>query len=273
MRFTRWSPVFCASLLLSAVLLEAQAPSIVEPRVERHQGPPLWISAEAVADEEKIVKLDLLDSPALETYVEKQRRDLESRAQLERSRGGEKPSVVAIPPSECESSQYSTDQSHRGGPGSKSTFPDLAANAQAILRGTIRTIDLGFDGGVPASLLGMEVSTAIKGSVPETLIYVLYPVARFRIGPLYFCNTRQGFEPRPGDEILLFDSTGPVGVNHVLFAPHVNQIFFQRHGGALFIPDQIRRSPGMDSIRTLDEAVGRLAGDARPLSHRPGGAQ
>lgn len=261
MRFTRrliLAAVFSLSIMPMGALLEAQAPSVIEPKVERRQGPPLWISAKAVADEEKIVRLDLLDSPALEMYVEKQHRELEESTPPERSWRGGKPPVMIIPPSECKSTQYSTGQSHRGGPGPKSTLSDLLANSQAILRGTIRTIDLGFDRGVPASLLGIEVSAAIKGSAPESLFYVLYPVAHFKIGPLYFCNTRQGFEPHPGDQILLFDSTGTVDREDVLFAPHLNQILFQSQGGTLFIPAQIRSSPGMDTIRTLDEVVDRL---------------
>lgn len=256
MKFAHWFFVLSTVVLLPPAPLVAQAPSIIEPKAERHQGPPLWISAEAVADEEKIVRLDLLDSPALEMYVEKQQRERPSR---EQSRRGEKPSVATISPSECVSTQYSTGQSHRGGPGSKSTLSDLMAGSQTILRGTIRTVDLGFDGGVPASLLGVEVSAAIKGSAPDSLVYVLYPVAHFRIGPLHFCNTRQGFEPRPGDQILLFDSTGTVGRDHILFAPHINQIFFQGRDGTLFIPAPIRRSSGMDTIRTLDEVVNRGA--------------
>lgn len=272
MKFTRWFIALSAAFFLPAMPLGAQVPSILESRVERHQGPPLWISAEAVVDEQKIVNLDLLDSPALEMYVENQRRELGERTPFEKSSRGGKPLVVTIPPAECKTSQYSTDQSHRGGPGSKSTLTDLADNSQAILRGTIRTIDWGFDRGVPASLLGIEVSVAIKGSAPQSLFYVLYPVAHFRIGPLYFCNTRQGFEPRPGDQILLFDYTGTVDRDHVVFAPHLNQILFQGQDGSLFIPTQIRDSSGMVTIRTLDDVIGRLDSSSDSSANRREGA-
>ncbi len=261
--------VSCALTLLSGTALQGQAPSILEPKVERHQGPPLWISAEAVADEQEFINLALLDSPFLQKEVEKQRRELGDLIAAEKkSRAGEKPSVVTIPLSECESTQYSTGQGHRGGTGASSTLSDLTANSQSILRGTIRTIDLGFDGGVPASLLGIEVSEVIKGSAPEPLFYVLYPVAHFRIGPLYFCNTRQGFEPRPGDQILLFDYTGTVDRDQVLFAPRLNQILFQSQGGSLFLPNQLRSSPGMGTIRTLDEVVARMNFGTSPLNSR-----
>jgi hypothetical protein len=249
--------------------LGAQAPSILESKIDRQQGPPLWISAEAVADEQKVINLDLLDSPSLRTYVEMQRRGLGDG--IEKAEAGEKPSVVSVPLSECPNSQYSTDQGHRGGTGPTSTLADLAANSQAILRGTIRSIDPGFDGGVPASLLGVEVSTAIKGSAPRSMVYILYPVAHFKIGSLYFCNIRKGFEPRPGDQILVFDYTGTIDRDQILFAPHLKQILFQKgQGGGLFLPAQLKSSPGVSTLRTLDDVVGRLN---LPSSGSEGGNQ
>lgn len=252
----------CAAVLLSGLPLRAQAPSILEPKAERLQGPPLWISAEAVVDEQKIIDLDLIDSSFLEKEVESQLRKLTNRLLTEKCETGTKPSVVTIPSSECKSSVYSSDQSHRGGTGSTSTFSDLKANSQSILRGTIRTIDLGFDGGVPASLLGVELTAAIKGSAPEPLFYILYPVAHFRIGPLFFCNTKRGFEPRRGDQILLFDYTGTVDRDDVLFAPRLDQIFFQGQDGVLFLPTELRSSPGIGALHSLGEVVDRLNADA-----------
>jgi hypothetical protein len=249
--------VLCVAVLLMGMSLQAQTPSILEPKIERLQGPPLWISAEAVADEQEIINLDLLDSPSLRAYVEMQRRNLGHG--LEKAGAGERPTVVDIPFSECPTSQYSTDQGHRGGMAPASTLSDLAANSLAILRGTIRTIDPGFDGGDPASLLGVEISKAIKGSAPQPLVYVLYPVAHYKIGPLYFCNTRKGFEPSPGDQVLFFDNTGPVDREQILFAPHLKQILFQRgQGGGLFLPAQLKSSPEVSALHTLDDVVGRL---------------
>ncbi|HEY9422712.1 MAG TPA: hypothetical protein VIW92_14960, partial [Thermoanaerobaculia bacterium] len=66
--------------------------------MERLQGPPLWISAEKVADNQKVINLDLIDSPSLRTYVEAQRRDLGDG--IEKAGTSEKPSVVSVPLSE-----------------------------------------------------------------------------------------------------------------------------------------------------------------------------
>lgn len=248
--------VLCSSILLQGIALGAQTPSILEPRVERVTGPPLWISAEAVADAEKIIDLDLIKSEALQRRVEKQRHALGERLPAEKSRTGEKPLITSIPFSECKSTSFLED--HRGGTGSTTTLSDLAVNSQSILRGRIQTIDLGFDWGSPASLLGIEISEVIKGAAPRSPFYVTYPVAHFKIGPFYFCNTNQGFEPRPGDEILLFDYTGPVDRDNVLYAPRFEQLFFQSRSGALVPPAQLKNSSEMDAARTLDDVISRL---------------
>jgi len=269
MRTTGRFVLTVATLLISGIPLRAQAPSILEPKAERLQGPPLWISADAVADARKIVNLDLLDSPFLKQYIEQQRRELGDRIGAEKSRGVGKPAIATIPPSECQSELDVVDE--RGGTGSTATLSALAANSESILRGKIRTIDLGFDGGVPASLIGVEVSEAIKGSVPRSLYYVLYPVARFRIGPLYFCNANKGFEPRLGDEILLFDFTGPVDRDGVLLGPRLDQIVFESQNGALFLPSQLKHSSDLQTVRSLDEMVGQLRLKVEALLEHRGG--
>jgi hypothetical protein len=230
----------CVVVLISSLALEAQSPSIIEPKVERHEGPPFWISAEKVADAEKVIDLEKIDSISLRVNVEKQRKELGGSWPADKSYQGEKPSIVPIPISECKRTQSVIDE--RGGTGSTATLSDLASNSRSILRGTIRSIDLGFDSGVPGSLLGVEVSEIIKGPAPKALVYILYPVARFKIGPLHFCNATKGFEPHQGDEVLLFDFTGPGDRDDILFAPRMNQILFQTQSGTLFLPAQLKSS-------------------------------
>jgi hypothetical protein len=256
MRFTSWLLVVCTVVPFLGKALESQAPSILEPRVERHEGPPLWISAQAVVNEDKIIDLDLVDSIPLRMQVEKQRRALAGRPPAGKSGPREKPSIATIPPSECKSETYVKDE--RGGGSSSATLSDLATRSKSIIRGTIHTIDLGFDSGVPASLLGVKVAEVVKGSVPRSLFYIAYPVARFRIGPFYFCNATKGFEPRSGDEILLFDVTGPVDKDQVLFAPRMDQIFFQSQSGALFLPPGLKNTPGLGTARSLTDVVGQI---------------
>jgi hypothetical protein len=243
--------------------LAAQTPSVLEPKVERREGPPLWISANAVADEEKVIKLDLIDSDSLRRRVEKQSRDLGGR--LPKSGAGEKPEIARIPPSECKSETFSEDG--RGG-GPSATFKELVMRSKSIVRGSIRTIDLGFSFGIPSSLLGVEVSEVIKGAVPKSPLYLDYPVARFRIGPLYFCNATKGYEPSPGDEILLFDVAGPVDRTGVLYAPRMDQVFLQSQSGILVVPTPLKNTAGLESATSLEDVVTRLR--SGELSSREG---
>ena len=236
--------------------LGAQRPSILESRVERHQGPPLWISAETVADKEKIIDLDLIGSDFLRRSVDKQWEDLGGHMPADKSRTGEKPPITRIPPAECKSSIGSSDV--RGGDTPGGTLGELASYSKSIFRGTIRSVELGFSFGEPGSLLGVDLSEVIKGRAPKSPFYIDYPVARFRIGPLSFCNLNVGYEPRPGDEVLLFDSLGPVDRDDVLYSPRLDQLFFQNSSGVLFLPPALKNASGLKTVRTLDDVVSAL---------------
>ena len=245
-----------AAILFSGVPLEAQMPSILESRVKRVTGPPFWISAEAVADEEKIIALDFVDDRTLRTIVEEQRQSLGESIGREKSKAGRKPSIAIIPPSECKSEILTTR--HRGGDDPSSSLKELTTYSSSIIRGTIRGIELGFAYGEPASLLGVEVRDVIKGPVPKSRIYIDYPVARFKIGPFYFCNGTKGFEPRPGDEVLLFDYKGPVDRDDVLYAPRLDQLLFQNSDGAIFLPTLLKDTPDLKTAGSLDDVVGHI---------------
>lgn len=248
---------FCVAVLISSLALEAQSPSIIEPRAERHEGPPLWISAEEVADAQKVIDLEKIDSISLRMNVEKQRKELGGSWPADKSLQDEKPSVVPIPISECKHMQVVMEE--REGMGSTATLSDLASNSKSIFRGTIRSIDLGFDAGVPGSLLSMEVSEVIKGPAPQPLAYISYPVARFKIGPFHFCNATKGFEPHEGDEVLLFDYMGPGDRDDLLFRPFMDQILFQTRSGTLFLPAQLKNSPELKTAHSLADVVARLS--------------
>jgi hypothetical protein len=246
----------CAAILLLGVPLQAQAPSILETTGVFPGGGHRWISAEAAADPEKIIDLDLVGSDTLRARVEKQRQLLGDRLASEKIKAGGKPVVTAIPASECRSTSFSVDD--RGGFGSSATLADLAGYSELVVRGKIRSVDFGFDFGTPTSLLGVEVEEVLKGSSPKSPFYVDYPVARFKIGPLSFCNLRKGFEPRPGDEILLFAYRGPVDQDAVLYAPRLDQILFQSQGGVLFLPSPLKDTADVNAARTLGDIIGRL---------------
>lgn len=183
MKFTRWLIVLSTAALLPSMPVEAQAPSILETTGDFPGGGRLWISAEAAAHAEKTIDLDLIGSDAVRRRVEKQRQDLGDRlpAEAGKMRAGGKPLITTIPDAECRSRTMNVDD--RGGFGSGDTLAHLATYSQTIVRGTIRTVDVGFSFGAPTSLLGVEVSEVLKGAAPKSPLYISYPVARFRIGP------------------------------------------------------------------------------------------
>lgn len=259
MKFTGRLVVLCAAILFQGMALEAQAPSILDFPFE-HQGAPCWISAEAVANEEKVVDLDLIDDLHLRTNVEKQRQALRDRFPVEKSGVGGKPPIVTIPLAECRRSVLSS--SHRGGDNPSATLADLESYSQSIIRGKVRRIELGFGFGIPSSLLTVEVSEVIKGPAPESPFYIEYPIAHFRIGPFHFCNGNRGFEPNAGDEVLLFDYVGPIDRDDVLYAPRFDQIFFQGQSGVLVLPPQLKNAPDLETVRALDDIVERVRSEA-----------
>jgi len=235
----------------------AEPPQILEPPVERHQGPPLWISSEAVAHTEKIIDLDLLDDLMLRRSVEKQERSLKAGGTPhEMSKMGEKPPIVDIPPSECKSMLDVED--HRGGEKPSSNFADLLSHSKSIFRGRIHRVERGFSAGVPSSLLEIEILEVLRGDVPGSQVYMEYLVAHFRIGPYYFCNANKAYEPGPGDQILVFDYTGPVDRGGTLYAPRFEQIFFQSRAGVLIVPTRLKGDADLEPLQSLDEIVARL---------------
>lgn len=244
----------CAAFLLQGMALEAQGPSILDFPFE-HEGAPCWISAEAVADAEKIINLDLVNNYALRIRVEKQLRTLADRPAAEKLEEGQNTTIAPILLSDCRSTMISI--SCREDPKPNSTLFDLATNSQSIIRGKIRTVDLGFGFGMPSSLLGVEVSEVIKGPARHFLFYIHYPIAHFRIGPLHFCNGNQGYEPQSGDEVLLFDYMGTRDRDDVLYVPQFQELFFQNNG-ALILPPKLEGTPGLEAVRTLDEVVRRI---------------
>jgi hypothetical protein len=238
--------------LLPGLPLGAQTPSVLEPK---EPGKPLWISADTLANERFVDLLDRVGSVALRKYVQRQQCAIWQRVAADQTRKRKEPRIAALPPSACESVLLVAAEEDKPSSG----LGDLLKHSRSIVRGTVRTTGFGFSFGIPFSLLGVEVSEAVQGPAPKSLIYVDYPVARFRIGPGYFCNGATGFEPRPGDEVLLFDYKGPIDRDDVLYVPHLNHLFFQSRDGTLSLPPRIKDDLDLEGVSTLDDVVGRLA--------------
>lgn len=258
-----WFALLVVAILSIGRAAQAQeTPSRLEPLREQPQGPPLWISAEAVSDAEEIINLELVDSLHLRGIVEKLREDLGERAYRNKAVG--KPGVRSVSRSEC--SRMSGLEDDRGGWEAITSTADVAANARSILRGIIREVTPGFYRGIPDSLLRVEVQEIIKGSSPATTIYIDYQVAHFRVGPYIFCNARSGYEPSPGDSLLLLDYVGTVDRDDLLFAPRPEQVIFERRGGGLFFSSDAEYLAEINGLKTLDEVAGRLRNKIEAIS-------
>ncbi|HEV7672119.1 MAG TPA: hypothetical protein VGS22_26680 [Thermoanaerobaculia bacterium] len=256
--------LFGTALLSAAFSLNGQAPSLIEPKFERRQGPPLWVSAQEVSDPKEIIKLDLIDDFHLRKSVEAQR--LGKHTQIGDSVPTEKPEIASISRPDCTTETLSAEL--RGGEGPSETLADLAEYSKSIVRGSIRSLDLGFASGEPSLLVGLEVSESIKGGVLGSLIYIGYPVARFRIGSLIFCNAERGFEPSLGDQVMLFDYTGPIDREGSFYSPRLDQLFFQSQSGQLFLPPHLKASSDLAPARSLGEVAKLLLNNRKDTKLR-----
>ena len=259
MRTTRGLLGFLLAFLPSVGL--AAPPTVLESKAIRQHGPPLWLSAEAIANPKTGVDLTLLDSPFLEQVVEKQRRELgEGAIKMSLTVGA--PAVVAIPPTQC---KRLLDLSDHGDPRPNGTLDELSANSKSIVAGVIRELTLGFAFGMPMTLLTVDTTDAIKGA-PTASFYLSYPIARFRVGPYHFCSATQGFEPRVGDRVLVFDYRGPIDQTGRLLSPGLKQLVFQSAAGRLFFPPQLQTDTALIDVDTLDEVADLVR---TQLDHEP----
>lgn len=260
------------SLLLAVIILsicgttQAQETRLrFELPKEQRQGSPLWVAADAVSDAEKIVNLEVLDDPHIQGIVEKQRKALGDQPRAGMPEG--KPHVRTIARSECKNMSGLEDD--RGGWAPDSSLPAMASNSASILRGVVREVTPGFYKGIPDSLLTVDVQEVVKGAAPPSTIYIDYQVAHFQIGPYRFCNASSGYEPKPGDSLVLLDYVGPVDESGLLFAPRLSQILFERKEGGLFFRPEIKGIPEMGGATTLDEVTALIRRELKSASREP----
>lgn len=264
-----------SSLLLLALLASgafpvaaqtAGMPRVIEPKVERKAGPALWVSAEAAMNRATVLDWSLVgreEGSLLVQIVERQ-----GKALAERGKGQVSSQELQwLPASECTESILMTP--HYGGEGPSGTFRDLREQSKSIWKGRIAAIEPGFFFSTPAALLRVEVLDVVRESKssPRKQAFVQHPVARFKIGDYRFCSGYSGFEPKVGDRILVFDYAGPVGRGDLLFAPRMEQTFFETAEGDIFLPESLRQDDDLWTAKTLDDVItliGRGPAKGRP---------
>jgi hypothetical protein len=160
MKAARRFAVFAIAALLLGLPLRAQTPSVLEPK---EPGKPLWISADALANERFVDLLERVGSVALRNYVRRQQCAIWQRLAAEQIRKREEPRIAALPPSACQSVLLVAAEEDKP----SSSLGDLLTHSRSIVRGMVRTTGFGFSFGIPFSLLSVEVSEVVQGPRSE----------------------------------------------------------------------------------------------------------
>jgi len=211
------------------------------PRIE-----PVWVSAEEARDPEtgglRVELFSESDRDQFRRFAADVRR-LQKEAG---ARGAGRQGCLLSLASGCE---------ERMDPKPNRSLPDLAGQAIAIYRGRIGGIAQGFFGGVPSSLLRVEITQAFRQSdqVAKEVVWVPHPQARFQMGDLTVCGGAKGYEPAEGDQVLVFVYDPPVDADHALVVPRGPEIFFQTAAGRLIVPDLLKKDREIGTAGSLDD--------------------
>jgi len=211
------------------------------PRIE-----PVWVSAEAARDPETGgLRVELFSESDWDQF-RRFAADIRRLQEEAEARGDRRKDCLISLASGCE---------ERMDPKPNRALPDLAEQAIAIYRGRIGGIAQGFFGGVPSSLLRVEITKSFRQSdqVAKEVVWIPYPQARFQMGDLTVCGGSKGYEPAEGDQVLVFVYDPPVDADHALVIPSGPEIFFQTAAGRLIVPDLLKKDREIGTAGSFDD--------------------
>lgn len=142
-----------------------------------------------------------------------------------------------------------------------STFKDLAHSAKAVLKGTVTGVTYGFSVYGPSSFLEIQVDDWLKKSekiAGSSYVYLVYPVAEFKVGGYRFCKTdspQWGREPKAGDQILLFPYQLPIDASGLVFLPDpegYEVILGRKDDGSISLPKALKEDPDVLGVKDLE---------------------
>jgi len=132
------------------------------------------------------------------------------------------------------------------------SWDEITRGAQAAVRGSVVGTTPGFLRMTPVTLVTIRIHETVFASVPfprNGLIHVIYPIADFRVAGSRFCQVNgSGFEPSPGDEVLLLASDSPSDDTGAFVTPV--ELIFNR-GGRLIVPDTVTDRDQLSSYGSL----------------------
>ncbi|HLX08946.1 MAG TPA: hypothetical protein VKY89_13920 [Thermoanaerobaculia bacterium] len=261
--------IWAASSFLLSSGITAQRPANMEsppdvlrmPAAEEAGAPPAWASAQAVADPDRGLNWEALgaaeDSPLR----------AEVRRQAALPHADTSIGVAQIPEKACTSISIDSSFTAAEDPPADNV-DDLVTNAQGVYAGTITAVTPGFSVHSPYSLLTLKIQETLREAAgTPSSIFILHPVAHFRVGPYVFCGapSKSFGDPKVGDQVLIFVYRW-VKNGTWMVAPVQNE-FLLATGKGLVLPPALKADPRLQvaTFSELVQAVRRLM--ASPLAH------
>lgn len=143
-----------------------------------------------------------------------------------------------------------------------STLEQLHDFSLGIVSGMVAGIEPGFFWESPGSLLRLEPTTVVSGTITASSdpLFVHYPNARFDVGSYSFCKSdpRLPHAPELGDTVLVFIRTGVWGNDKRLISPLPDDVFIETKDGELLTPAALDDDPVVAAAQALEDIVAAL---------------
>ncbi len=255
------SALLAAGILVGSQQLVAQSTADILAR--RDSGDPLrlWVSAADATTDAGKIRWEGFDPAGRATLRAEvlQSADLENAALQP---VGERAPYL----SEDLCSASTVIFSHFGDERPRDTWEDLVRYARGIFAARIVAIEQGFLGGLPESLLEVQIEEVIRPSrhfATSPRFFISYPYAVFAVGDQIFCRKYPKFSYRPqvGDRLLLFPSHRPVDLHALLLVLEPSEILAETPAGQLHLPEILRGEKELLTVHDFASLQQRAAQD------------
>jgi hypothetical protein len=117
--------------------------------------------------------------------------------------------------------------------GDTTSLDNMIHSARTVYRAEIVSMEDGFDGAVPSTILAAEIHNVVRsadGFPTRGVVFVAYPRADFRIEGVRFCNagTHPSYVPQIGDHVLIFAFDRPRDMTGAFLLTRPEQLVFER---------------------------------------------
>lgn len=221
---------------------KGSVPSLIQPQEADVAGPPIWVSAAALASGEVELAPEALKASSL----------LRRMGAAKKARATS-PEVHAIERSECE--ELVIAYNHLDASRPVQSLKDLLESPDPILVGEVVHIEPGFFLGAPASLLEVRVRKWLRPNEAKErseTVYVYHPAAHFAVGSESFCSQSLVPDMALGDRLLVFDGFSKLTERRDLITPREDRIVLQTKD-KLIVPPALKKNPLLSGAKDLDQ--------------------